>query len=84
MNQNTVHATRIQKLLQKHYDYRANGPISITDVIADLQHLADLEGFDWDELVDRAAYHYREDVKEHGGKASHRKQDWTPRKKSWE
>jgi len=84
VNQNTAHADRIRKLLLKHYDYRSNGPMSITDLIADLQHLADLEEFDWQELVDRAQYHYQEDIKEHGGKASSRKQDWTPRKRSWE
>lgn len=81
MNENTQHAEALEKILlkSKHYEYKDDPESSLADLLTDLMHLADLLRLDFVEILGSADYHHAEDIKEQGGRASRRKQDWTPR-----
>lgn len=52
----------------------------IGDLLADLMHLADLEGLDWETVVRRATMHYEDEIAELG-KASPSPKAWSPRQR---
>lgn len=52
----------------------------LVDLLTDLMHLADYEGVDKDEVLDRALWHYAQDVREMG-KATKSPKEWSPRQR---
>lgn len=82
MNQNTVYAQKLEQLLEraKNYEWADSPATALADLLADVRHLCDLEGLDYAKLDETAYSHYQMDLEEHGGPASRRKQDWSPRK----
>lgn len=54
----------------------------ISDLLADLMHLADLEELDWEDLVRRGDGHYQAEVEEYG-KATRSPRAWSPRTRKY-
>jgi hypothetical protein len=50
----------------------------VSDLLADLMHLADLEQLDWEDIVRRADGHYQAEVAEFG-RATRSPRAWSPR-----